>query len=324
MKKYLFIGIAATAMLASCTNDEIVEVAPQKAIGFESFINKSTRAAADVTTANLKAFELYGWRGETAIFNKQEVTADNGTCTYSPLQYWAGGNNYVFEAVAPKNGEKGVTFTPALNSSSITFESNSETDLIYATQEKDLTNTTNVTTDPGKVALTFNHLLSRVKFSFKNGFAADAKVKITVTDVAITNAGSTGTYATSTSTWAAATKESNVAFASTNVANVEPTKDAETEHKYLIPYNVANYNLTFTVTMTQGSVSDKYTHNVTLPNLTLKAGLSYDFTAELKADNINPAGTMFPIVFSASVTEWAGYTENPVTVPAAKETEKAE
>ena len=111
MKKFLFLGIAATAMFASCTNDEMVEMNPQSAIGFETFVDKSTRAT-DVTKANLTAFEVYGWRTKDAteqIFDAQAVTANNGVCTYSPLQYWVGGYKYDFEAVAPKSGEKGVT-----------------------------------------------------------------------------------------------------------------------------------------------------------------------------------------------------------------------
>ena len=112
MKKFLFLGIAATAMFASCTNDEMVEMNPQSAIGFETFVDKSTRAAEDVTKTNLNAFEVYGWRTKGAtteqIFDAQAVTADNGTCTYSPLQYWVGSYKYNFEAVAPKSGEKGV------------------------------------------------------------------------------------------------------------------------------------------------------------------------------------------------------------------------
>ena len=314
MKKYLFLAVAATAMMASCSNDEVVEMAQGRAIAFDTFVNKSTRAAVDVTKVNLSAFEVYGWRGENLIFDKQAVTANNGTCTYTPVQYWVGGYAYNFEAVAPKNGEKGVTFSATKGASTITFSSDSETDLIYATAEKDLTATAEVTTDPGKVDLTFGHLLSRVKFTFKNSFNADSDVKITVTDVKITNAGSTGVYTPSTSTWAAATANSAVTFASTNIAEIAGTKEAETEHKYLIPYAVGGYTLTFKVTMAQGGVSDEYEHNVNLPTLTLEAGNSYDFIAELNAENINPKGQMFPIVFTADVTAWEDFTDNGQTV----------
>ena len=318
MKKFLFLSIAATAMLASCTKDEMVEVNPQNAIGFETFVNKSTRVT-DVTTTNLEAFGVYGWRTKETtteqIFNAQAVTANNGTCTYSPLQYWVGGYNYTFEAIAPQSGNNGVTFNAAKGASTITFVSDSETDLIYATGSKDLTSTTNLTETPEAVGLVFNHLLSRVKFSFVNGFPAESDVKLTVTDVKILSAGTTAICTPSTKTWAAATASSVVNFASTNVVNIAGTQSAETEHKYLIPADIKNYTVSFTVEMTQGGVSDTFNHTVTLSTdaLELEAGKSYDLTATLDAQNINPDGDLFPIVFTATVTPWGSFTD--VTIP---------
>lgn len=50
-------GLALTA----CNNDETVEVAKGNAIGFSSFVDKSTRGAADdVTLQNLGSIEVYG------------------------------------------------------------------------------------------------------------------------------------------------------------------------------------------------------------------------------------------------------------------------
>lgn len=309
MKKYLFLGIAAASLLASCTKDEVVEVNPQKAIAFESFIDKSTRAAEDVTTATLDEFEVYGWRGNAQIFDAQAVAASNGTCTYTPLQYWVGGHTYTFEAVAPKSGVSGVTFNDSKGASTITFVSNSETDLIYAAATE--TTDTEISQAPDPVELTFNHLLSRVKFTFISGFPADSDVTLTVTDVKITNAGTTATYTPSaTSPWGAVTVPAAVTFASTAVQNIKGTKDAETEHKYLIPNsgeNVDVYALTFKVAMTQGGVTDNYTHNVTLPATELEAGKSYNFTATISPANVNPEGAMYPIVFTASVEPWGAW-----------------
>ena len=318
MKKFLFLSIAAIAMLASCTKDEMVEVNPQNAIGFETFVNKSTRVT-DVTTANLEAFWVYGWRTKATtteqIFNAQEVTADNGVCTYSPLQYWVGGYNYTFEAIAPKSGNNGVTFNAANGASTITFVSNSETDLIYATGSKDLTTTTNLTATPGAVGLVFNHLLSRVKFSFVNGFPEESDVELTVTNVKINDAGTTAICTPSTKTWAAAKAFSDVEFASTAVANIPGEQSAETEHKYLIPADIKNYTVSFTVVMTQGGVTDTFNHTVTLSTdeLVLAAGMSYNLTATLNYENINPDGDLFPIEFTATVTPWNDFTE--VTIP---------
>ena len=324
MKKFLFLGIAATAMLASCTKDEMVEVNPQNAIGFETFVNKSTRVT-DVTTTNLEAFWVYGWRTKETttettteqIFNAQAVTANNGTCTYSPLQYWVGGYNYTFEAIAPQSDNNSVTFNAANGASTITFVSNSETDLIYAAGSQDLTSTTNLTKTPEAVGLVFNHLLSRVKFSFVNGFPEESDVKLTVTNVKINNAGTTAIYTPSTG-WAAATLFSDVEFASTAVANIPGEQSAETEHKYLIPADIKNYTVSFTVEMTQGGVTDTFNHTVTLSTestdaLVLAAGQSYDLTATLDAQNINPNGDLFPIEFTATVTPWGSFTD--VTIP---------
>ena len=310
MKKFLFLGIAATAMFASCTNDEMVEMNPQSAIGFETFVDKSTRAT-DVTKANLTAFEVYGWRTKDAteqIFDPQAVTANNGVCTYSPLQYWVGGYKYDFEAVAPKSGEKGVTVNDTYGASTITFASDSETDLIYASASKDLSSYDygTLAAAPGVVDLTFGHLLSRVKFTFINGAGATSAAKITVTDVKITNAGTTGVYIPSNGTWAAATETGEVTFASTNITGIEGGESGETEHKYLIPYNVKDYSVSFTVTMTQGSVSDSFNYTVKLPETTtLVKGNSYNFKA-----TFNPGQ---PIVFTADVTPWNDFTD--VTIP---------
>ena len=317
MKKFLFLGIAATAMFASCTNDEMVEMNPQSAIGFETFVDKSTRAT-DVTKANLTAFEVYGWRTKDSnteqIFDAQAVSANNGECTYSPLQYWVGGYEYDFEAVAPKSGEKGVTVNDSYGASTITFESDSETDLIYASASKNLSSNAHGTLapapapGPGSVGLTFGHLLSRVKFTFINGAEATSAAMITVTDVQITNAGTTGVYTPSTETWAAATVTGPVSFASSTITDIQGGVSGVTEHKYLIPYDVKNYTLSFTVKMKQGNVEDTFTYsNIKLANSTkiLEKGYSYNFIA-----TFNPGQ---PIVFTAEVTDWNDFTD--VTIP---------
>ena len=310
MKKFLFLGIAATAMFASCTKDEMVEMNPQSAIGFETFVVKSTRAAVDVTKTNLTAFEVYGWRSTEQIFNAQEVTANKGACTYSPIQYWVGGYNYTFEAIAPKSGNNGVTFNAANGASTITFVSDSETDLIYATGGKDLTGTANLTATPGAVGLEFNHLLSRVKFTFTNGAAVNSAATITVSDVKITNAGNTATYSpfTDGGKWSAVTGSQEVGFASTDIADIAGDASEDTEHMYLIPCDVQNYTLSFKVTMTQGNVSDEFTYSgIKLYNATytLEKGKSYNFKTTFYPG--------YPITFTAEVTEWDNFTN--VNIP---------
>uniref|UniRef100_UPI003FEEFB31 fimbrillin family protein n=1 Tax=Candidatus Limisoma sp. TaxID=3076476 RepID=UPI003FEEFB31 len=315
MKKIFLIGLAATAMLASCSNDETVEMAQNtKAIGFSSFIDKSTRAT-DTDITNLGAIEVYGWRDDAQIFNAKAVTVDaTGNGTYSPLQYWEPGYTYAFEAIAPKSGENGVTFAAAKDGGTITFVSDSETDLLYS-KAADKKTDAKVTADPGKVGFTFKHLLSRVKFTFKNTFPANAAAKISVKDVKITNAYQNGTItpAEENAVWNATNNTLSVVFASDNVKDlVAGTGSGETKHMYLIPVASPQYTVTFTVVLDQNGATTEYPHTSTITTR-MEKGKSYNFVAALNETNVTP-DELFPIEFTAEVDPWGAFTNNDITV----------
>lgn len=317
MKKLFIMGLAAMGLaLTACNSDETVEMAKGKAIGFSSFVDKSTRAT-DITLDNLKSMEVYGWRSDVQgdnqiqIFNAQPVTVDkSGVGTYSPLKYWEANYTYNFEAIAPKAGEKGVQFAAAKTGGTITFANDAQTDLIYA-KAKETTTLANITTTaPGKVNFTFKHQLARVKFTFKNTFPANAAAKISVKDVKITNAYKNGTItpAATEAKWTATDNTLNVSFA--NPAKNAPTDlvantgVGETDHMYLIPTGkVESYEVTFTVTLDQNGVKTDYNHTVTIET-TQSIGKSYNYVAEIGASNINPDSQLYPIEFTATVTPW--------------------
>lgn len=321
MKKLFIMGLAAMGLaLTACNSDETVEMAKGKAIGFSSFVDKSTRAT-DVTLANLDSMEVYGWRGDNQIFNAQQVTVDqNGVGTYSPLQYWEANYTYNFEAIAPKAGEKGVEFAAAKDGGTITFANDAQTDLIYA-KATETKMPANITAVPDKVNFTFKHQLARVKFTFKNTFPANAAAKISVKDVTITNA-----YKNGTITPAATDAKWNV----TNVTNVTnntfevsfansatkaptdlvATGNGETDHMYLIPTaKKESYVVTFTVTLDQNGVTTDYNHRVTIET-TQEIGKSYNYVAEIGASNINPDSQLYPIEFKADVKGWEEFSNN--------------
>lgn len=320
MKKLLVMGLAAMGLaLTACNSDETVEVAKGKAINFASFVDKSTRGAADdVTIANLKSIEVYGWRGDAQIFNKQQVTvAENGEGTYSPLQYWEANYAYAFEAIAPKAGEKGVQFEAAKAGGKITFENNATTDLLYANTTATMPE--KITAAPEKVNFTFKHQLARVKFTFKNTFPANAAAKISVKDVKITNAYKNGTTtpAATDANWSATNPILSVSFA--NMANGGPTDlvantgVGATDHMYLIPTGKEeSYNVTFTVTLNQNGATTDYNHSVTIKTTQLKSN-SYNYVAEINEKNINPDpdSQLYPIEFKATVADWGNFNGNP-------------
>lgn len=322
MKKLFIMGLAAMGLaLTACNSDETVEMAKGKAIGFSSFVDKSTRAT-DITLANLNSMEVYGWRGDNQIFNAQQVTVDqNGEGTYSPLQYWEATYTYNFEAIAPKSGEKGVQFAAAKTGGTITFANDAQTDLIYA-KATETTMPANITATPDKVNFTFQHQLARVKFTFKNTFPANAAAKISVKNVKITNAYKNGTItpAATDAKWNVTNVTNNtfeVSFANsaTNAPTnlVANTGVGETDHMYLIPTGKEeSYNVTFTVTLNQNGATTDYNHSVTIKTTQLKSN-SYNYVAEINEKNINPdpASQLYPIEFKATVADWGNFNDNP-------------
>ena len=107
MKKIFLIGLTAAAMMASCSNDETVEMAQQKAISFSNaFVNNGTRSIVDpsFTKENLTDFAVYGFTQNGQIFNGEEVSKGGASSTgwsYDNVQYWVPGNTYTFGAIAP-------------------------------------------------------------------------------------------------------------------------------------------------------------------------------------------------------------------------------
>lgn len=313
MKKIFLIGMATAAILASCSNDETVEMVQPKAIGFESFVDKSTKAT-DATLANLGSIEVYGWRGDTQIFNTQTVTiATNGQGTYTPIQYWEAGYTYAFEAIAPKATEGKIDFKAAKTGGTITFVNDAETDLLYSKAD-DVTTSEELTTSPNAVSFTLQHLLSRVKFTFENAFPANAVAKISVKDVQITNAYKNGTItpAADNAVWTATNAELKVPFTIDATEIAAGNGKASTACMYLIPYTNPNYTVKFTVTLNQAGATSEYKHEVTITT-SMEKGKSYNFTAKLTPENVDPDNEMFEIKFKADVAEWG--TDTVVNIP---------
>mgnify|MGYP002672057075 FL=1 len=311
MKKNLFlIGLAAIGMLfASCSNDETVEVAKnQNGIQFKSFVNNSTRAT-DLTTANLTDFQVWGIMKKDNQIGKPfvgtQVSKPGGAWSYGTPVYWEKGYQYSFVAVAPA-GVFEMVEAPAdyQDYGRVKFDNGSgDTDLLWATNDKGLV-TWEGDVCPAAVDLTFNHMLSRVRFNFVN--AMDDGSLLTVKDVTITNACTVGTVAliddNAGLAWAAI---GNAALLFDDAAETGFAQNAActTGHKYMIPTTKA-YNVTFKVERAHNGVVDTYEHSVNLTEMEMESGKSYQFKAEFTAQNINPDGALCPIVFEPTVNEW--------------------
>ncbi len=318
MKKLFVMTLAATAMLASCSSDDTMEVPQSKsAITFAAFVNKSVRAT-DATLANLDSISVYGWRDADCIFNKQIVTVGTGgKGTYTPVQYWQAGHTYSFEAVAPTSVD-GASFTAKKTGGSFNYTNNASIDLLYA-KAANVTTASPLTDKPGAVHFTFKHLLSRVKFTFNNTFAANDAAKITISNVKITNAYANGTItpAADSAAWVVSNDTLQVAFdeaATDTLKNLAAnTGTGATTPMYLIPATSPSYKVTFDVTLNQNGVNTTYHHTATITT-TMAMGMSYNFVANINASNVDPDNKLFPIEFTAEVEDWVKAGDVTITV----------
>ena len=321
MKKLFIMGLAAMGLaLTACNSDETVEMAKGNAIGFKTFVNNSTRVATDATTTDLKSFKVWGLMNDGTKtgtpFDGKEVKKENNTWSYTPPVYWEKGYAYSFVALAPNDAYTFTAPTEINKWGSLTFNNGTgEKDLIYATAKQ-----STVTGDvcPLSVNLTFNHMLSRVRFQFENGMDDDSK--LTVSNVKITDAYTSGTATLAEQltglSWTTGQTTGALEFGDAAAMEQQNAK-AETAHKYMIPADKA-YNLTFTVTREHHGVTDTYNHTVTLPKIAMTQGLSYQFVAKFTAENIIPGQVLCPITFTAEVKDWENFTDKAFDVkPAA-------
>lgn len=315
MKNFLMFTAAMAAMcMVSCSNDEYTEVAESKAISFENaFVDKSTRAELDAFT--LSKFTVNGYQGENLLFDGQEVEKNtDGNWTYSPVKYWVADASYSFMAVADAT-VKEKSLSGGTLTTKIEFTNDGETDVLASAQ----VNQTGATEDA--VAFTFKHLLSKVKFTFDNGFASDDDVTLQVKGVKITNAYTTATATVSGTTpdisWDATGDAAQLELAFGDTEEIAPAANDEAANTlYLIPSSGKDYTVTFDIDVIANAdndnkfVSQTYSHTVTVSNVEFKPGYSYNLTASLNASNVGGENeTLLPINFSVNgVAQWADAT----------------
>lgn len=327
MKKILFVAAACVA-LASCSKEEIVSVDKGAAIGFDTFVENSTRAN-DITKANLSQFSVYGSvvanDNEGFIFKDQTVTKSGDAYTYSPIQYWVPGADYKFSAFASLTSTQTVdrqwSFEKGANAANgtIVFDNQAaeaNQDLVYAYET--LQTAASITAKPAPVGFTFNHMLSRVMFTITNGFTEGSNIELDITDLTITNAHSNGRLGIINGTpqsWAVTAQTFARNFGS-KYKLADNNTSWTTEHFYLIPVDGV-YNVAFDVTLHQAGVEVDTYHRTATVTLDMEKGKSYNIKATLNTSNTSDDGSeIYPIEFTVdAVEDWEDFGDVDATIP---------
>ena len=317
MKK-LFVSVLAIAAAVACNTAEIVDLPQNPQINFaNAFVQNATRAnqALDpsTTTESLTAFDVWGFMDEVAgtVFVGEDVTGSKGNFSYANTQYWAPGHKYYFYAVAPMNS-KTVEVVPATDDAAakaglgtINFKNVDGTeDLLYAAQQAV---DAPALGENKTVKFTFNHLLSKVKFSFTNGFAND-NTYIDVKNVRMTAPETATATLAAENSWANQVGEITLAFGDACSKTAAGQTQVAADERLTIPAGAEqNYTVTFEVALYMGDVvAYEGTKTATIEGVALEIGKAYNFSATLNASNITEDGTeLQPIVFDVEVVnDW--------------------
>ena len=324
MKRLLF-GFVALAAMASCVKEQTVVTPEQKVISFSNFIQNRAAIDPSFNNDNNKVTEFSVWGFMTSptgvVFNNEHVWYDatEAAWKYNNLAYWAPNKSYKFAALAPVGNDKiGVTLANGNYMSAegvlgtVSFENVDGTvDVLYAEDSVDTPNT--IPDEPEKVELTFQHLLSKVKFTFTNGLSNEHS-SMTVSNVKmVVPAKGTVDLAVKPYVW-------NVSENNTITLDFGKAIDAvdaddqlaiagvgEVEYERLtIPLAtttsvISSYTVTFDVTLYNGTEEAQVVPMTSvITGTTLEAGKSYNFTATLTADKLG----LKEIEFNVVVENW--------------------
>ena len=291
MKK-IFFALCAVAALASCSNNEIVNL-DQEAIAFDNaFVDNGTRAADNFTIETNELFDFKVWATTqrpdvaTVVPILEEVIVCRPDLVSSWVyptantQYWIPGNTYQFVAV--KNGTVNESLVNGLPAT-ISYNATTQADVLYAAD-------TRVGMEAGAnapVAFTFDHLLSKAYFTVKVGAFENTNYTYKVKDVQINNAVKEATY-TVGGTWAGTsnyTAQAPLAFGHVAAADKLAASSTNTSDfaRLLVPATYTDLNVTCTIETLYGdAVIDVQNYNTNIPQEFVK-GYVYNFILTLGA-----------------------------------------
>lgn len=314
MKKGLLMLGAAAMMLASCTQNEVLEVSESRAIGFNTFVNNNTRAVTDIETASLTKFYVFGDydSGASVAFKNTEVTGTQGG-TYTPVNpaYWQTGKTYEFGAYSNGNGAS-LTATFTNGALTITGYSVDNTkDLIAATASE--VEAPEAGQDQS-VALTFKHLLSKVKFTFTTTAVPEA-FRMEVSNLKFTGIKTAASCTFSNNAIFTPWTGTNGEYSIATLGDYAVTGgSASTEDILVIPQANADIEASFTVTIYDEATSAQIATNDFTASLDCTEwveGNVYNYTAEINPDDVDDQ--MKEIKFTVTeVNEWEDAQDEPI------------
>ena len=305
MKKSLFVLGVAVAALASCTNEEVVDVADSNLIKFDNvFVGNNTRASVTQTTTDaIKNFYVYATKNsDNAFFNNVKVYESSvpNVWVYDDLKQWEAAT-YAFAAYS--NGGNAADTDGKIDNVSwdgtkLTFTDYSvdyadQRDFVASISASQL----NAANTP--VAFKFAHTLAMVKFTLKSTLG-DGDNKITISDFKVTGAKNKATldFNASGCTWGTPSE----AVTLNNAASFESTTSVpgESDEFVVIP-QTASLEVAFTAAI--DGMQEKNL-KATIANTTWQPGFRYNYVATIDGGDMEIIEFADPTVTPWDDTNW--------------------
>lgn len=278
MKKIL-IAIFAIAAISACNKAEIINAPEGEAIAFgNAFVDNATKAEDPSygTSKSLTSFKVWGTVNATddkkvAIFADDLVEGTVGANSVwncaNKTQYWIADAKYNFAAVVNGiNINLGADLLPA----EIEFDADGSKDLLYAKSIE----YTGKTSGNDKVAFTFSHLLSKVKFNITNNSSEAKGYSFLIKNIKINGNKTSGKYIVADESWSATAGD--YTFNEITVASGAASAECDAE-QLLIPGSVT---VSFTVDIIYNNATIS-TKDYTSSTQTLDAGNAYSFNIKV-------------------------------------------
>lgn len=341
MKKSLLMLGVAVAALASCTQNEVMEVAEGRAIQFSTFVNNNTKVVTEVPKGDLASSEFYvfgNYGTDQSTWTGQAYKNETGDTKY----YWEANNYYRFGAYANGAGGKIDNATFSAADQKLTFPAytpDDACDLIACVPAQE--GPVSDATTQNAVQLNFKHMLAQVAFEFTTDAADIYELKISnvkingainKTEGSINQAGAI-TWKTDGATKEGYTYEDFTDGVDIADGNLTPTPRTKMQSKLVIPQDLptaADYiTVTFTATLKDGNdasgtiKSQDFKANLSFTQQTgdgindpasnkWTAGYRYKYTTKITADMIDDTLTDKEIEFTATVEDWKDASDTTI------------
>jgi hypothetical protein len=188
MKK-LFLFISVFALLVACKREEPNQPEAQYISFSQMSIENLMTAGFDntITTDNLADFDVWGHNGAGVVFDGTKVEKQGDLWVCAEEKMWEPDQTYHFYAFAPADAVDNIGEYPNSERegglSNFVYTNAGDKDFIYAYATRTQGSLLKINADP--VQLMFEHLLSRVQFTFKNSLSEG---NIIISNVQITDA----------------------------------------------------------------------------------------------------------------------------------------